>query len=121
MVARRAETNPYEMQAKLSLILAAIGGVCALALAVCVFYHFNLEEFTAYYKTGTLRFMVILGSTALGIVASAIGFFVALNSAGRKRNRLSSLAWTAFFVNAVAGTVTVCVFVIFWFAKEQVD
>ena len=120
-MARQPKTNPHETQAKLSLVLAVIGGLCALALIVCVFYHFDFEEFTAKYKTGTLRFFVILGSTALGIAASAIGFFVALNSAGQKRNRLSSLAWTTFFVNAVAGTVTVCVFVIFWFAKEQVN
>lgn len=120
-MARRAQTNPYEMQAKLSLVMAAIAGLCALALAVCVFYHFDFEEFTARYAAGTLRLFVILGSTALGIAASAIGFFVALNSAGRRRNRLSSWAWTAFFANAVAGTVTVCVFVIFWFAKEEVS
>ena len=88
---------------------------------VCVFYNFDFEEFTARYAAGSLRFFVILGSTALGIAASAIGFFVALNSAGQKRNRLSGLAWTAFFANAVAGTVTVCVLVIFWCAKEQVN
>jgi uncharacterized membrane protein len=119
-VARTKTSNPHELQAKWSLLLAIIGGLCALLLIASVLRHFDLAEFAAYYKKGSPRLYVILASTALGLAASGIGFFVALNSAGQKRNPLSGLAWKAFFMNALIFAVTLCMFLVFFFAKEEV-
>jgi len=119
-VARTKKTNPHELQAKWSLLLAIIGGLCALLLIASVFRYFDLAEFSAYYKRDSPRLYVIMASTVLGLAASGIGFFVALNSAGQKRNPLSGLAWKAFFLNALIITVTLCMFLVFLFAKEEV-
>lgn len=119
-MARRERKNPYEVQAKVGLLLAGIAGLCALALIASVFRSFDFNEFAALYVKKSLRFYIILGSFMIGGGASAIGFFVSLNSAGQKRNNLSNVAWIAFFVNAALIAVTLSVFVVFWFAKEAV-
>lgn len=119
-MARREKKNPYETQAKLGLLLAVIGGLCALTLTACVFRHFDFQEFAALYVGGSPRFFLILASFLVGGIAGAIGFFVSLNSAGQRRNRLSSLAWITFFANSAVILVTLCVFVIFVFAREKV-
>ncbi len=119
-MARKKKTNPHELQAKWSLLLAIIGGLSCLLLTVGVFWRFDFGEFAAFYREGSPRFFVIIATTLLSLLASGIGFFVALNSAGQKRNTLSGLAWKTFFVHAIVITVTLCVFVIFFFAKEAV-
>lgn len=119
-VARRTKTNPHELQTKLGVIMAAVGTVCALVLCAGVLRRFSFTDFAAYYVAGSLRFYGILGAAFVAGVASTIGFFVSLNAAGQKRNRLSSLAWKMFFVNAVLITITLCVFFVFWRAKEEV-
>jgi hypothetical protein len=119
-VARRQRTNPHELQARWSLWLAIAAGVSTLVLIAGVFRHFSFEDFAAYYKEGSLRFYGIFATTLFSLAASGIGFFVALNSAGQQRNALSGLAWRTFFAHALIITVTLCVFIIFFFAKERV-
>ncbi len=119
-MARTLKRNPYETQAILSLVLAGIGGLSALVLAYCVFRRFSLEPFAAQYLVESPRFYVIIGSAIVGAVAGGLGFFVGLNSAGQRRNPLSNLAWTAFFLNAAVLLVTLCVFVLFWIAKDPI-
>jgi len=108
------------MQTKLGAIMAAIAFLCAAALCLGVFRRFDFREFAAYYVEGTLRFYGILIATFLALGASTVGFFLSLNAAGRRRNRLSGLAWRMFFVNAALIMITLCVFVLFWFAREEV-
>ena len=119
-MARRKKTNPHETQAKLSLLLAAVGGLSALALAVFVFWNFDWESFAAVYLVGHWRYYAILGATFVAGTAGAIGFFVALNSAGQNRNKLSKVAWVTFFVHSAIILVTLCLFIVFWFAKDPV-
>ncbi|MFQ5806105.1 MAG: hypothetical protein ACE5I3_06620 [Phycisphaerae bacterium] len=119
-MARTKTGNPHETQAKLSMLLAVVGGLSALLLVVSVLWKFDFEEFAAVYLDGGRRYYTILGATALGVATGSTGFFVGLNSAGRRRNPLSNLAWTAFFLNAAVILVTLCMFVVFWFAREPV-
>jgi hypothetical protein len=119
-VARRKRANPHETQAKFSLWLAAIGGLSCLALMVLAFRRFEWGEFAVQYREGSWRYYAIFGAAFVSAAASAIGFFIALNSAGQKRNELSGLAWKTFFVNAVVLTLTLCVLVLFWFARDPV-
>lgn len=119
-MARSYQTNPHEWQAKLGLGLATVGVLSLLALVAMVFRHFNLEEFAAFYLVNSPRFYLILVATAVGLATSGIGFIVSLNSAGQRRNQLSRVAWAAFFLNAAVITATLCVFVMFWFAREPI-
>jgi hypothetical protein len=116
----RKRKNPHETQAKLGALLAAVGLVCAAALTAGVFWHFDFKEFIAFYKMPSIRFYGIAGAALLGLACGAVGFFVSLNAAGQKRNELSGLAWKAFFANAFVLLVTLCVGVVFFFAKQAV-
>jgi uncharacterized membrane protein len=120
IVARRTKTNPHELQAKWSLVLAIAAGLSTLVLIAGVTRHFSFADFAAYYVKNSLRFYGILATTLFSLVASGIGFFIALNSAGQRRNPLSGLAWKTFFAHALIITVTLCVFLIFFFAREEV-
>lgn len=116
----RKRINPHEQHAKWSLWLAIAAGLSTLLLIVGVFRHFNFEDFAALYAKGSLRFYGIIATTLFSLTASGIGFFVALNSAGQQRNPLSGLAWKTFFAHALIVAVTLCVFIIFFFAKEEI-
>ena len=116
----RKRSNPHETQAKISLVLAIISGLGVLVLTFCVFRRFSFSDFAAYYAEGSLRYYLILASFLLSLATSGIGFFVALNSAGQKRNDLSNLAWITFFTHAAVLLIALCVFVVFFFSKEPV-
>ena len=119
-MARTKKTNPHELQAKWSLLLAIAAGLSTLVLILGVFRHFSFADFEAKYVKNSLRFYGIIATTLFSLGASGIGFFVALNSAGQKRNPLSGLAWKTFFMHALIITVTLCIFLVFFFAKEEV-
>ncbi len=118
----KAKANPYERNAKLSVGLAALGGLAALAAMAMVLQNLHTEpSFEVRYAAGSKRFMAILGATAVALLAGTIGFFTGLSSAGHKRNKLSHLSWTGFFSNAGVLTIAMSVFVFFWLAKEKVN
>ena len=119
-MAQKKKVNPHELQAKWSLWLAIAAGLSTLALIVGVLRHFSFTEFAAYYAEGSLRFYGIIATALFSLAASGIGFFVALNSAGQRRNALSGLAWKTFFAHALIIGVTLCVSIIFFFARERV-
>lgn len=118
-MARAKHSNPYETRTTVSLILAIIGGLSMLVLIAGVFRHFDFTEFAATYVKGSLRFIGILVAFGVSVVCSAIGFFLALDCAGQKRNPKSALAWRSFFLHAVIGTITVCVMILFFFARDE--
>jgi hypothetical protein len=103
-----------------SLLLAIIGGLSTLALIGFVFRNFDWASFAAIYVDGHWRYYAILIATFVAGATGAIGWFVALNSAGQKRNNLSKLAWTTFMVHSAIILLTLCVFIIFWFAREPI-
>ncbi len=110
----------HERQARLGAVLAVIGLACAAMLAVCVFWRFDFHEFAAIFRMGSPRFIALAGSGLVGLVASTVGFFVSLASAGNKRNELAPLAWKAFFANAAALFVTLSLMIVFFFARQPV-
>lgn len=112
-------SNPYETRTKLSLILVIIGGLSVLLLTAGVLRHFDFSEFVAPYRKNSLRFFGILGTFAVSFASSLIGFFLALNCAGQKRNPNSRLAWQTFFLHAAILTISMCVMIVFFFAREE--
>lgn len=113
--------SAYETQARLSVILAVIGAVFTAATAFAVFQKFDPGVMAVVYAGDSLRFPIIMAGTALAMSASGIGFFIGLNSAGQKRNTKSGLSWVGFFINAVLLTITVCVFIFFYFVRMAVE
>lgn len=110
----------YEDQAKLSVWLAALGGLAALGVLVLIFRNASFEGSTIYVTYNPNGFWLpTLGVGILvALAAAAIGFFVALNSAGQRRNTRSALAWQAFFVNAVIITVVLSAALFFFFTRN---
>jgi len=99
----------YEEQAKLSVILAVIGGFFALVALGGVLRNFDPSTGWVRYGTKSI-FMPALGiCLLLALALAAAGFFVALHSAGQRRNKRSRLSWTGFFLNAVVLMFALCV------------
>lgn len=112
--------NTFEKQAVLSVACAAVAGAAFLAQAVGVLWKFNWSEFEIVMRSGGLRFFGIVGATGVGVLASIAGLSMGWMSAGEKRNKRSQLSWAGFFLNAGLATLTICIFVLFWFGKELV-
>ncbi len=112
--------NTYEGQAWVSVILAAIGGLAVAAAIYLLYRNFDAESFFVNYGQKS-RFLPVLGGVLLvGLAAGTAGFFVALNSAGRRRNKNSKLSWQGFFLNALVLTVMLSVGVFFFFTRNAI-
>ena len=112
-----ARKKNYEKQAKLSVILAIIGGVCTLAGAFFILQRFSLENFWVAYNPKSPRLMMIGGALFLGLAFAGIGFFVAHNSAGQRLNKQNKLSWTGFFLSAAVVTLAMCCGVFFYLTR----
>lgn len=111
----------YEDQARLSVILAAIGCVCAVVAAVAVLKRFEPEQFWVKYGSHSMLLPVLGATLLLALGASVTGFFVALHSAGQRRNKRSRLSWTGFFLNAGVITITLSIAIFFALARNAVQ
>ncbi len=110
----------YEGQAVLSIILAAVGGLAGLALIGLIAWKFDSTTFYVNYNSKG-PFLPLFGLGVLGgLAASTLGFFIALNSAGQRRNTRSGLAWNGFFLNAVVLTVVLSAAVFFYFTRNAI-
>ncbi len=108
----------YENQAKLSVVLAAVGAaalVCVVALVARNFHGADL--YITYNPEGLFLPILALGLLA-GLAVSVAGFFIALNSAGQRRNSRSALSWKGFFLNAALIAVLLSVSVFFYFTRN---
>lgn len=112
--------NSYEGQALLSVGLAGVGALAAVGVCLVLARNFSAEQFFVTYNPASM-FLPVLGVAMLaGLAAGTVGFFVALNSAGQKRNSKSRLAWQGFFLNAFVLTVIVSAGIFFFFTRMAV-
>jgi hypothetical protein len=107
----------YEQQAKFSVVLAALSALAALGVIFLLLKNFKPAHFYVTYNPQGLWLPVLAAGLAFGLLVGAAGFFMALNSAGQRRNKLSRLAWQAFFLNALVITVMLCAAVFFYFTR----
>jgi hypothetical protein len=115
-----SKLNTYENQAKLSVVLGLVGSAALLGVIVMMRKNFDAATFYITYNTASL-WLPLLGSGLLvGLLAGAAGFFVALNSAGQRRNIQSSLAWKGFFLNAIVITGLLAASIFFYFTRNSV-
>jgi hypothetical protein len=97
----------YEMQAKLSVALAIIGGLSTLFGVFCILSRFDYQTFLFTYNPQGKRFLAIGAGLALGLLMGAIGFLVGFNSAGQRLNKQNRLSWTGFFLSAAVIALTI--------------
>lgn len=107
----------YEGQARASVALAVVGGVCALGALYFIGSAFDRELFAVVYDPKSKRLPAIGGSLLLALASGVAGFFMGLNGAGQKRNKQPQLSWTGFFLNAAVLTVALSAGVFFYFTK----
>jgi prepilin signal peptidase PulO-like enzyme (type II secretory pathway) len=110
----------YEGQAKVSVLLAVLGGLALVGVLALICRNFDLATwFTTYNPNGF--WLPILGVGLLAaLAASTIGFFVGLHSAGQRRNTRSALAWLGFFVNALIITAALSSAALFVFTRNPI-
>ena len=120
-MARKKSWNTFENQAKLSVILAVVGGVGVLAAMVLLGRNFtNLQTFWVAYNPRTMWLPMLAAFLFLALSAGGAGFFIGLNSAGQRRNTRSRLAWIGFFASAGVLMLAVCAAIFFYFARYKV-
>ncbi len=113
------KSNKYEKQARFSIILAVIGGLAAIAATVFVLQRFDPALGTKFDPDSWRQF-AILSAVFCALAAGAVGFFIAFDSAGQRRNKLSRLSWTGFFLNAGVITLALAVGVFFYYTRYTI-
>lgn len=110
----------YEDQAKLSVVLSVLGALATVGVIVLMLRNFDAGSFYVSYNPKTLWLPMVGVGILVGLSAGTVGFFVALNSAGQKRNKNSGLSWQGFFLNALVLTVILSACVFFFFTRNAI-
>lgn len=111
--------HKYENQAKLSVCLAAVGILAAVAAVALLLRNFEPADRFVYYSSSGKWFLALGGTLAVGLLTSTGGFFVGIASAGQRRNKAIKLSWLGFFLSAAAITLTMCCVVFFYFTRNN--
>ena len=111
----------FESQAAISLMLAGLGALGAMAAVYCVLKGFDWKVFMLTYDRKGIRLFMLGGALFVALAASVVGFCVGFNSAGQRRNKKSRLAWIGFFANAALIAVTLMVAFFFLFTRNPVS
>lgn len=108
-----ARKNVYEQQARLSVLLAAVGALCTLTALALMLQRFRWDSFQIVYDPRSMRMVAIGGALGLGLVGGGVSFLLGWLSAGRKTNPLNRLSWTGFFLGAGVIAAALCCGVFF--------
>ena len=103
----------FESQANISVILAGLAALGAVAAIYCVLSGFNWEFRMLTYNPNGMRFYALGAALCLTFGASVVGVCFGFNSAGQRRNKKSRLSWIGFFVNAALIALALMVAVFF--------
>ena len=113
--------NTYEKQAKLSVILAVVGGAATLAAAAAILQAFDWENFWTAYNPRAKRILAIAAALIIGVVAGGAGLLLGWNSAEQRLNTQNKLSWTGFFLNAAVITLTLSCGVFFVLTRYAIE
>ena len=111
----------FESQATISVILAGLAALGAVAAIYCVLSGFDWKVFMLTYNRQGIRLYAVGGALFIALAASVVGFCVGFNSAGQRRNKKSRLSWIGFFANAALIALTLMVAVFFLFTRNPVS
>jgi len=115
------KVKTYEDQAKLSVILAIVGALATVGAVGLMLRNFDATGFFVSYRSNGPWLPIVGAGLLVGLGAGVGGFFIALNSAGQRRNKRSALSWQAFFLNALVVTVVLSACIFFYFTRNAVD
>lgn len=107
----------YDVQAKVSLVIAVLSflGMCALGLLMHHRYNPQMKMFI--YGSKTLYAPAIYLTTAITMLLAATAAAMGANSAGQRRNDATRLSWAGFFVGAIVLAATIILFFMFFMNK----
>ena len=109
----RGSLRRYDVQARYAIILALVSIVPFLASAGLAIRNYSSDISNIIYMRGTKWLPVFLGSLALAMLLSALGFVLGWSSAGQRRNEKSSWSWMAFFIGGGVLTLSFVLLVAF--------
>jgi hypothetical protein len=109
-----------ENQAKLSVVLAVVGGLATIVAIGLLLRNFKAEDWYVTYQASGLWFPLLGAALGIGLLCSTFGFFVGLISAGKRRNTATSVSWMGFFLSAFAITLGLCAGLFFYFTRNPV-
>lgn len=107
----------YEGQARLSISLAIVASVFALAAGFLILQNFRTKEFATFYNPNSLRQPLVLATVGFSVLCGSIGLFLGISSAEQRRNTKPKLSWTGFFFSAAAVTLALSLGIFFWSTK----
>jgi hypothetical protein len=111
----------FEVQARISVALALLGGLAALSAITLLVLKFKADTRMVVYNARG-PFMLLFGAALLAaLLAGGVGLLIGLNSAGQKRNTRSQLSWTGFFVSAAVITLSLCAGLFFYFTRSPMS
>ncbi len=120
-MARRKTLNTYENQAKLSVLLAAVGGVAVVGAAWLLMRNFRAEvKWVVYDATGPYQ-MIFAATLLVSLMTAGAAFLLGLNSAGQRRNEQSKLSWLGFFLSAGVIALALCAGIFFYFMRQPIQ
>jgi hypothetical protein len=115
-----AAKSTYELQAKLSVGLAIVGGLSALFAGFCILSRLDLQTFLFTYDPQGKRFLAVMAGLAMGMLTGGIGFLVGFNSAGQRLNKQNRLSWTGFFLSAAVIALTISCGILLFVTRNAV-
>lgn len=110
----------FENQATLSVLLAGASAILAVAGAGLMLRNLKWQQFIIVFRSNSMFQPAVLGALGLALLVGIIGFGIAFNSAGQKRNSKSRLSWIGFFLNAGALTLALIAVVFFMLLRDPV-
>lgn len=117
----RSKSISFERQASFSVGLGIVSVVGVIGMAVLLAKNYQPEVGQIEYGSTGNFFIAFIGAVGLALVTGLTGILLGFHSAGQKKNSNSKLSWTGFFVNAVAITLALSFFVIFWLLKLKIN
>lgn len=108
----------YEDQARLSVILAGISFVAALAAIALILRNFDADLFFVNFKFSGMWIKMFGAGLLTALGCGALGFVLGIYTAGQNRNKATNLSWMGFFGSAVALTIAMSTVVFFYFTKN---
>ena len=115
----------YDVQARVSVGLSAVSVIFVVAAIAAVFTPsggggYDWSTNTIAYRSGSLRWVALMGSAAVAVALSLTGLSFGANSAGQRRNDRQTLSWIGFFVGAGTLLLTILLLTLFLMRGDPV-
>lgn len=111
----------YDVQAKISLYVSCVAGLCAVALLALLLRNYKTESAAITFKANGMFAPLVYMITVVTMLLSGAGAAMGAASAGQQRNTFNKRSWTAFFVGGLSFSATIILFYLFWTCKFPIS